>query len=252
MVSELPGFPTFQLVNLREQRDQQLLQEFCTELYMPAFPIESEREDPELWKPRLWGDAPLPFEFHLLIAGTDLAHAPTRKLVAGVVFELYHQSACALVTYIVVHPDARQRGLAQALLDSARHVLQERAAAGGRSLRAIFAEVNDPRLVSAERDSMDPWQRLAIMERLGARIVAIPYVQPALGPDQDRADELLLVTFPVDGTPRETIERRTVAAFLEDFYTALGVEDLDGDPDLTRARSAMREEQIPLLRLAAP
>ncbi len=76
------------------------------------------------------------------------------------------------------------------------------------------------------------------MKKLGARLVPISYVQPALGPGLSRSDRLLLVTFPINGEDVGSIDAEIVQDFLQELYVALGVENPELDPDYQR----MREE----------
>ena len=105
-----------ELLDLRAHRDLQLLQTFYQELYLPAFPIESEREDPTIWAPLLWPDPAAPgksarMHLHIVLAGLALADPAARQIKGAVVFELYRQSHTALLTYILVHPSQRRHGL---------------------------------------------------------------------------------------------------------------------------------------------
>jgi N-acetylglutamate synthase-like GNAT family acetyltransferase len=87
------------------------------------------------------------------------------EIIAGITYEAYPKSRCGLVTYLVVAPHARERGLGRQLLTYAANDLYARGA------RAVFGEVN--------RDAPD---RIARFVRWGARVLDYAYVQPALGP----------------------------------------------------------------------
>ena len=213
-----------EIVDLRDARDDELLQAFYTELYVPAFPIPTEQEDPDVWAPRLWG-APDRLELHILVAGTNLAEPARRTLAGGVAFELYRESECGLITYLIVAPALRQQGLGRLLVTRAVQMLDARAAALGGHLRAVFAETNDPARVSAASDSMDPRRRVEALRRLGGRIISMQYVQPELTPGQGRSHELLLLAFPMDESQVDSIDAERVIAFLEDFYRANGLDN---------------------------
>src|SRR5882724_10131255 len=92
-----------EIVDLRDARNDELLQAFYTELYIPAFPILTEQEDPDVWAPRLWGVADR-LELQILVAGSNLAEPSQRTLAGGVAFELYRESWCGLITYLTVAP----------------------------------------------------------------------------------------------------------------------------------------------------
>jgi GNAT superfamily N-acetyltransferase len=213
-----------EFVDLRDARNDALLQAFYTDLYVPAFPILTEQEDPTVWAPRLWGP-PGRLELHILVAGHHLAEPARWVLAGGVAFELYRESWCGLITYLVVAPALRQNGLGRVLVTRAIRMLDESAAKADGQLRAVFAETNDPALVSAACDSMDPSRRVEALRRLGGRIVSMQYVQPELTPGQGRSRELMLLAFPIDGSPVDAIDAGCVIAFLEDFYRTNGLAE---------------------------
>ena len=227
---------------------ERLLRELYETLYVESFTIPSEREDPSIWEPRLWGDGALelPLELHVLVAARPAGRGAWRFY--GACFsELYHWSGCGLVTYLMVDRQYRQAGLGRRLLNESLALLQARAEApelqqrrserAGPALLAAFAESNDPARV--EDDVMDPRQRLEAFGRLGARQVDIPYVQPELAPGQGRCHDLLLLALPLAGRPLERLAAGAVLDFLDDFYRANGVERPADDPDFLRMASAI-------------
>ena len=91
-------------------------------------------------------------------------------MAAGIAYELYPQSRCGLVTYMVVAPEARGQGLGRQLFEEAAARLY------GLGARAVLGEVNDPRVHGEEARP-----RLERFLRWGAKTVDVPYVQPSLG-----------------------------------------------------------------------
>ena len=167
--------------------DEPLLDRFYADVYLPAF--AHQREPLETWKQRLAGG---PYDLTIAIEHED--GAP----IAGVAFEHYRESRTGLITYGVVAPHARRRGLGRALIDHAVESLR------GRGATLVLGELHDP------AKGGDPG-RLARFRRWGARVVDVPYVQPDLGFGRDR--ELLLIAFhprqgPIAG----------LAAFFHEFF----------------------------------
>ena len=116
-----------------------------------------------------------------------------RALVAGICFERYPRSGCGLITYLVVAPSHRRHGLGRRLQHEAVEAL------GG----VVFGEVT-PALVARN-------------VRWGARIVDVPYVQPALGPGLERDRGLTLIAL----EPKTaTLPGAVVQAFVEELYAA--------------------------------
>jgi len=206
------------------------------ELFVPSFPDPDEQEGPDDWVPRLWeaAEPPQP-EQHGFVAGTRLDDPAHRSLAGFAFVERYRASSCALLSYIAVDPRRREQGVARALFDRA---LGSARAASSAPLRAVFAEIHDPRRVAGADDVIDPAARARIMARLGGYRVPLTYVQPALGAGGERSDRLLLIAFPPAG--ETTLEARDVRAFLEEYYRALGVDDPESDPALVRVERELQ------------
>lgn len=236
-----------QLLDLRTQPDSELLAAFI-ELYTHTFTDPSEREDPAQWPLRLYGhlDAPQP-QMHLLVA-VD-AHAPSPGLVGGMAFEYYRDSRCGLLTYLVVDPAQRRRGLARQLIQRAIALLKQDAIDAGTVLRGVFSETEDPEQVAAEGNAMSPQQRLITLAHLGARRLDIPYVQPMLEGGSGRCRHLLLLVFYPDVARAASIEGSVVGDFLHEFYRALGVQQPDQDAEFL-AMTKQLTETLPLKPLS--
>jgi GNAT superfamily N-acetyltransferase len=220
-----------EFVDLRRERDPELLEALHRELFVPNFPDPDEQESPDDWIPRLWGepDPPRP-EQYAVVARADT--------LAGFAFvERYRTSRCALVSYIAVDASARQAGLGRELLSRALRSARDAAEADGEPLRAVFAEIHDPARVPDTGDVIRPADRVRIMARLGAERVPVTYVQPALDDTSARSDRLMLIAFPLDGELRVT--GSDVTGFLDEYYRACGVADPGRDPDLLRVRQEL-------------
>lgn len=242
---------TLEVVNLRDYKDESLLQAFYSDLYLPAFPISSQQENPEIWSENLWGTdiQDSQFQLNALIAGTQLSDPSKRQIYAGHLFEFHYPSNCGLLTYLVVDPKFRKQGLCRSLLDRALQILAETAKERNTELAAVFGEINDPRKIGEIEDSINPWERLYIFEKLGARIVDIPYVQPGLVRDENRSRCLLLVTFDHGKPESRFIRRSIVFDFLKGFYEILGIQHPEEDHDYVNMRSAFADADLPLITM---
>lgn len=193
---------------IRELRpgDEALVERFYRGIYLEAF--AAQREPLAAWLAGLRGEAPYQMFVRLALAAD--------AIVGGVTYELYPRSRCGLVTYVVVAPDARAGGLGRMLFDGASAALY---AAGA---RAVLAEVNDPR---AHGEAARP--RLERFVRWGARVAAVPYVQPALGAGLERDRGLCLLVLP----PVPEVAGETVRAFIAELYAATEGAREDAPPD---------------------
>lgn len=170
-----------------DDADEALAEAFHRGLFLDEF--AAQREPFEAWQRALRGEAPYRLTIRVARQAGDI--------VGGIAYELYPRSHCGLVTYLVVAPGARRGGLGKRLLDDALAAL----AADG--ARTVFGEVADA-------------ARLDRFQRWGARLVDVPYIQPALGPGLARDAELTLIAF----DDRDALPGALVADFVRELYEA--------------------------------
>lgn len=256
----------FELRDLHIHHDEGLLRRVYDELYLPTFVDPDEQETFEQYRSRLFGPQRPPPQSvtHFIVAGRNLERTATAELLGFLIFETYRESVCGFLTYMTTTPAVRRQGLGGRLFAEGKAILhREMDAWHGRagSLAAIFGEMHDPAAVPAERDVINPHVRSEILRRLGASLVPIRYVQPELHPGGERSRKLLLLTIPLDGTtPRTHLPASVVAAFLHEFYRALGVTNPETDSDyaamLADVEHAVRQppqttSTLPCVRLRA-
>ena len=153
------------------------------------------------------------------------AHDP----VAGIVTEEYVDGQVLLVAYLVVAEVLRSRGIGAELL---------RQAAGERN-RLVLAEIDDPRFHPVDPLHGDPAARVKFYDRVGSRLLPIPYTQPSLREGSPRAENLLLVTIPSAEPTTDDLDGRLVARFLDEYYTVCEGGDVTlADPEYLALREA--------------
>ena len=144
-----------------------------------------------------------------------------------------HPPVAVALNYIFVDHAIRGRGLSRRLLKAVAQLANRAVTDGGDAWPAIFIEQNDPLLLTeaesardTARSGTDQVERLRIWDRLGARIVDFPYVQPALSAQQSADDGLAYaaVDFPLPAVS---------PAYLHDHLQSFfGISVLKGgDPD---------------------
>ncbi len=230
------------IIDLREVHSRDLLEQVYHELYLACFTDPDEQEDLEQYRERLF-DAQKPSpqpRTHFLVAGERLSDGATRVISGMMIFELYRESSCGLLTYLAVAPAGRGCGLGRTLLRRAIEILSDECAATG-GLRAVFAETHDPHLIEAAADSMSPRERIEVMKRLGAVRVPVRYVQPELRPGDGRSRKLLLITFPIVPDQPRPVSGRALLDFMHEFYRALGVAKPHEDADYQALGSDVTE-----------
>jgi len=128
---------TLEFHDLGEDFDAGLLEQAYRDVYLPAFPLRDEQEDPTIWTPRLLNPEGNP-RLCFLVAGTRLdtpgAHAVRGLLVA----EYYAASQCVLISYVATHPDARGQGLARRLFDVLGRRLDSGRFSRGQPVQAVL------------------------------------------------------------------------------------------------------------------
>ena len=151
--------------------------------------------------------------------------------VAGILGETWADSGVVLLGYIAVRPDLRGSGLGGQLLATELPRWQARAPES-----LVLGEVDDPRF-HASTSHGDPLARLRFYDRLGARLLPVPYIQPALRPTADRVRGMLLISM---GTPRDSVAADAVARFFDDYFEACeSAEVIRSDPEYRALRERL-------------
>jgi hypothetical protein len=161
------------------------------------------------------------------------------------VSEWYPRSEVLLLSYIAVVAEFRGRGIGGTLLTA----IPQRWAAELWP-RLIVMEVENPRHY---HDSTfgDPDGRVRLYERLGARCLPVPYLQPALGPAGHRVPHLLLMVLGGSQAPPGSgrVNGQTVEQFLREYFEECEGPPRPGDTELERMLAACRQDGgLPLLQ----
>ena len=201
------------ITDLRDSFNPDTLHSVYASLYAPVFTDENENETEEQYAQRLQDPQGEP-ETHFLVYWAE--QEPVGFLIA----EHYRECNCGLLTYMSVSDKARGKGVAAQLVAHAQRVLS--------GCRVILAECHKPESVDADKEPIDPVLRLRILSSLGASLVPIDYVQPALRPGQQPSSALHLVSFPLQGREHQgSVDTAALLDFLTCFYRVLGAEQDD-------------------------
>lgn len=201
-----------------------LLKRAYNEVYLPAFPIASERESLEQWCARLKRG-----KDDIVIIGENLKD-PDKAVVKGICVGVYFSiSDVGLLSYYAVHPKAQGQGIARLMIARVKELMLERAEDKGGVLKGVFIEVNDPAKVPANQDSFDPALRVDVSHKLGAKDIPVSYVQPPLQPGAPKFDSVKLMAYPHPKTG-EYPGPDAVRAFMEAMYMSHAVDtSVDAD-----------------------
>jgi GNAT superfamily N-acetyltransferase len=198
--------------------------------YFTAFATGYERaftgdlaKSPQQWRSTIFGEklAPQPL-MRIVVA---IKHVGDEEIViGGIAAEYYRSAECALLTYLFVRESERRHGHARKLIEKASEAF---AALG--NVRAVLAEAEWPDLLPAagfdQSEIAEARQRLYFFSEIGARLVDIDYVQPALGKEMNPVVYLRLLLLPFHSPgghiPRPGELPLVICSFLGEFYEAL-------------------------------
>ncbi len=210
-------------------------------LYTKSFPDADEREDPQIIIRRIHDGNFKPYSpsTAIILAVDD------SSVFGGSIVEYYRESQCMLLTYIVIDPVSRGKGIARKILhDGVSQLIKTK----GEPVKAVFFESNIPWLT--DNDSFDPWQRYQVFSKLGAKWIDIAYTQPPLGKGKDRVYNLNFFIFPSFSGIGNRLQKEVVVSFMDIFYRELGVENPQADSDfrimLQSIEDCSRDGYIPL------
>ncbi len=174
-----------------------------------------------------------------------VAHTATGVIAGGAVAEVFPRSGVVLLSYIAVPPRGRGLGTGSVLMRAATAIW----GAAWRP-RLMVMEVEDPGHFGNDETFGDPYARVRFYERLGARILPVPYFQPALGAGRDRVRHLMLMVFGGTEVPRGTsrIDGQLVESFLTEYLEACEGQVRSDDEEAQRLLAACRRPGgLPLL-----
>ena len=205
-------------------------------IYEEAFPDVNEREDWEDIKERCVNEIAFPRTFILLFKEDDIVQG-------GIISDYYPKSGVIHLIYIAIQKERRGSGIARklikSLLPNAIKALEE---TFGFSAKAIIFESNIP--WKTEIDSIDPKLRLKIFEKLGAKLIPIPYVQPALSESKKKVENLFLLSFPLtESSTLNTLNTKVLEDFLKEFYQGLGIKAPELNEDFINMQSKIKSQE---------
>jgi GNAT superfamily N-acetyltransferase len=170
--------------------------------------------------------------------GTRALVARTQEgtIVGGAVCDWFPRSCVLLFSYIAVPAEYRGNGIATQLVAAVRS-----AWAAELDPRLIVGEVEDPRYFH-DTTFGDPGARVRLYERIGARVLPVPYFQPALRPGRHRVPHLLLMVFGGAQAPpaARQVDGQIVGRFLVEYFELCEDPLLPEDPDAERMLAACR------------
>lgn len=225
--------------DLRREPGDRLLHRLHEDVFIQSFTAD-ELDDVQTIADGLRGNGPTDVWVTAAVGGDG---AP----VAGIVGELFRGTGVVLLSYLAVRPDLRGRGVGTRLM---------REVAGAWFARPdvllAVGEVHDPRAWSGIADE-DPIARLRMYGRLGALVLGMPFIQPALRDGAARVPGFLLLAFHVGPTLRRGADDASVPAaliseFIRSYFTICEGPQRPDDEQLSALLGRVDSmERVPLL-----
>jgi GNAT superfamily N-acetyltransferase len=161
-------------------------------------------------------------------------------IVGGIIGDWFARCRVMLTSYVATRPGLRGRGIGTQLL---AEVLPAWTSQFGAVL--TVAEVENPRFYHADEYHGDPEARLRLYATtLGAKILDIPYFQPALTAQKSRVRNLFLMVFSADQavmSENNKIDAATLRCFIEEYLA--GTEGDVDDDEVRALREALQTDE---------
>jgi GNAT superfamily N-acetyltransferase len=177
--------------------------------------------------------------------GGLVAVDPAGAIFGTVIGEWFADCRVMLLSYLAVRPELRGRGTGGRLVSDAFNLWRAQF-----TPVLVVAEAEDPRHYTKPdaRGFGDAAARLRLYGRLGARILPVPYFQPAISRLQPRVRNMLLMVFDPDPSimkGNSVIDARVVSCFVEENIARS--EGRADDDETASLRAALRSDTgIPL------
>jgi GNAT superfamily N-acetyltransferase len=203
--------PDIRLHDLRKTYDAHLLAQLYHDVLEPSFSIEEL--DPIESIAEALSDTRDPETLAAVAVVGDTA-------IGGLVGEFYRRPAVLLIAYVAVRPDVRGRGVGSLLLSQVGPQWYR-----DLDVALAVAEVHDPRHYGTT-EGPGAGERLRFYDRLGGRILGMPFVQPALGRDRRRVRHMLLLAVHVASSAlaskgaEPSLDPARIRMFVSDYYAS--------------------------------
>jgi hypothetical protein len=171
-----------------------------------------------------------------------VALGDTGEPLGGLIADLDRDAQVLLLSYAAVRPDRRGQGIGSFLFQDVAGRWYREA-----DIPLAIAEVHDPRHWT---DDGDAGPRLRLYDRLGARVLDLPFIQPALSSRTKRVPGFFLLAFHVDPAILrrqdgvEGIPSALIARFVTNYF-----EDCEGisapyDQELTSLLTEIQQAEV--------
>lgn len=174
------------------------------------------------------------------------------EITGAAVGEWFPTSRVMLLAYLAVAPNARSGGVGSRLLRETLALWEERY-----SPVLVIAEVEHPGFHGSDPGRGDPAARLRFYDRFGAKLIDMPYFQPALRPGSKRVTGLLLLLLAarrgvIDASGTILAGRTPLVEALREYSRDFQLPPVDESPEVIGLTDALfGEAPVRLLPVSA-
>jgi hypothetical protein len=172
-----------------------------------------------------------------------------KSVTSGIICDYFAEANAALVEFIAVKPNIRTRGHGNRIFTKAIGLMNSDAVkARHGQLDWVICEMEDPSAMKTdqERTALHFWRKMGF-----CRIDGFQYIQPALSPEKEAVDSLILIAYSPKGLnamPSETLGK----IIINYAYWAMRITEPGTDPAIKKMISQLETISSPLQLMPLP
>lgn len=188
-------------------------------IYLEAFPNPDEREDFENIMQRIFSKSDTKLQTFCVLSLDE-----NETVNGGLITDWYKSCGALEIIYIATAPNCRRTGIGTSLRYEGIELIKDTI---GQPVKRIFIEIDIPSLTNS-KCSFNPYARLKVWSKWGAKQIPFKYYQPPLGYGKGYVEGMMLASLPVERHETETnsyISTEELKQFLRSFYKGLNAEN---------------------------
>lgn len=227
-----------EILNLKENYNEEILIELYNSLYVKYFPEPTEQLSLDFFKNNLLGLCNPGYAVNIFISGENFNDKENRVLKGFIIIEYYEKTEIGLLTYLAVDIKYRKSNILLFLINAVKDWTQS---ISNGNIKAILAEIHNPAKVDFE-DTVDPIKRILIFKKYGLQYIPIKYVMPPLFKGSIKNDKLFLVAFhPTETFTPIILSKSLLKQFLFNFYKICDINDPYSDLDFVNMINSIND-----------
>lgn len=227
-----------EILNLKENYNEEILTELYNTLYIKYFPEPIERLSLEFFKNNLIGLCKVGYVVNIFVCGENFEDKEKRIIKGFIIADYYDKTEIGLLTYLAVDVKYRKSNIVLFLIESVKSWLQS---ISNGKVKCVLAEIHNPAKVDF-KDTIDPVNRIKIFKKYGLQYIPIRYIMPPLFKGSIKNHKTFLVAFhPTETFTPIILSRKLLKQFLFNFYKICDIEDPYSDLDFVNMINSIDE-----------